>query len=336
MALINIWFAVIAVLWIGFLVLDGFDLGVGALHGIIGGDEPGRRQVISTIAPVWDGNEVWLIVAAGATFAAFPSWFATLFSALYLPFFLLLVALIARGVSFEFRAKSASPASRRFWDTAMTAGSLTIPLIIGIAFGNLLHGVPIDADQDFTGDLLDLLNPYTLGTGLTVAAVCLLHGATYLCLRTAGPLRERAVTLACRLGPVTALVVLGFAAWTVITAGQSGRAGWTAVPGGIAVAAVVAANPLIRAGRDGRAFVATSVTMAAVVATIFVALHPRVMVSTLGPANDLTASNTAASRYALTIITVVAAVLLPVVLAYQAWSLHVFRRRIDSSANSAR
>ncbi len=335
MNLINFWFAVVAVLWVGFLLLDGFDLGVGALHGVVGRDEVGRRAVISTITPVWDGNEVWLIVAAGATFAAFPGWFATMFSAFYLPFFLLLVALIARGVSFEFRGKAARPGSRRAWDAAMTAGSLAIPLISGVALGNLLHGIPIGGDQEFAGNLLDLLNPYALFTGLTVLLVCLLHGAVYLCLKTAGELRERAALMARRIAPVTGLVGLVFAVWTVSTAGQGGNAGLTAVPAVIAVAAVIAANLLVRAGRDGRAFAATSVATAAVVASIFVGLYPRVMVSTLGAANDLTAAGTAASPYALTVITVVAAVILPIVLVYQGWSFHVFRRRIGRAEVAA-
>ncbi len=325
MTLSNLWFVLVTVLWIGFLVLDGFDLGVGALHGAIGKDETGRRQVISTITPVWDGNEVWLIVAAGATFAAFPAWFATLFSAYYLPFFLLLVALILRGVSFEFRAKSDTEVGRQVWDAAMTAGSVAIPLIVGVAFGGLLNGVPIGADQEYAGTLFDLFSPYALLTGLVLLLLCLLHGAVYLCLKTNGELRDRALRLARALAGVGGLAVLAIAVWTVLVTGGSIPAVVFAV---LAVLAVLVAFGSVRGGRDGRAFAATSVTIAAVVAAIFAGLYPRVMVSSLGPANDLTVSGTSASPYALTVITVVAAVLLPIVLAYQAWSYRVFRGRI--------
>ena len=333
MTLVTFWFIVLVVLWTGFLVLEGFDFGVGMLHGVVGRDEAGRRVAIGTIGPLWDGNEVWLIVAAAGMFAAFPGWYATMFSGFYLAFLLLLVALIARGVSFEFRGKRESVRWRRTWDAAMTGGSLLAPLLIGVALGNLLHGVPIAADQEYAGNLVDLLNPYSLFTGVTVVLVCLLHGSTFLVLKTAGEVRERAVHAARRVAPLTAAAVLGFAVWTLTMVDNGLLASLPAV---VAVLAAVAAVWLVGRDRDGLAFVATAVTVAMVVVSIFVGLYPRVMVSTLGSATDLTVTNTASSSYSLRVMTVVAAVFLPVILVYQGWTYYVFRRRIGAAPTASR
>ena len=186
MTLADFWFILIAVLWTGFFVLEGFDLGAGMLHGIVGRDEAGRRMVINTIGPLWDGNEVWLIVAGAAIFAAFPGWYATMFSGLYLALVLLLAALMARGTSFEFRRKRDSAQWRRMWDGLLTGGSLLVPLLIGIALGDLLHGLPIDKNQNYTGSFWDLLQPYSIYTGITLVAICVLHGATFITLKTTG------------------------------------------------------------------------------------------------------------------------------------------------------
>jgi cytochrome bd ubiquinol oxidase subunit II len=328
MTLVTFWFVLLVVFWAGFLVLEGFDFGVGMLHGVVGRDEQGRQQAIQTIGPLWDGNEVWLIIAATATFAAFPGWYATMFSGFYLAFLLLLVALIARGVSFEFRGKRDSPRWRRAWDAATTYGSLLAPLLIGVALGNLLHGVPIGADQEYAGGFVDLLNPYSLFCGVTVVLLCLLHGASYLALKTDGQVRDRALRTGRRLGPVAAAAVVGFAVWTQAAAGGGSL---PSLPMVVAVLAVLAAAWLVGRGRDGLAFAATAVTMAAVVVSIFVALYPRVMVSTLGSANDLTVTNTSSAPYALKVMTVAAAVLFPVVLAYQGWTYYVFRRRVGGA-----
>jgi cytochrome d ubiquinol oxidase subunit II len=325
MTLVSFWFIVLVVFWTGFLVLEGFDFGVGMLHGLVGRDDQGRRNALGAIGPLWDGNEVWLIVAAAGMFAAFPGWYATMFSGFYLVFVLLLVALIARGVSFEFRERRESPRWRRTWATATTGGSLLAPLLIGVALGNLLHGVPIGTDQEYAGSLADLLNPYSLFTGATVVLLCLLHGASFLALKTAGEVRRRSVRAGRRIAPLAAAAVLGFAVWTQVMAGD-GLA--PLLVEAVAVAAALAAVWLIGRGRDGRAFAATSVAMAAVVVSIFVSLYPRVMVSTLGPSADLTVSNTSSSPYALKVMTVAAAALFPVVLAYQAWTYYTFRRRI--------
>jgi cytochrome d ubiquinol oxidase subunit II len=326
MTLAAFWFLVLVVLWTGFLLLEGFDFGVGMLHGVVGRDEGGRQVAVRAISPVWDGNEVWLIVAVAVTFAAFPAWYATMLSGFYPLFLVVLVALILRGVSFEFRAHASGERSRRFWDGALTGGSLVIPLGLGIVLGNLLGGVPIDSAQEFVGNLGDLFSPYAVATGVTITLVCLLHGAVFLALRTAGDVRLRALRLGRTLGPVTAIVVLAFVVWTRI---DSGRGVLLSVVEFGAVLAAVAAAVLIRGGREGAAFAATSATMAAVVVSLFAELYPRVMVSSIGAANDLTVSGTAASPYALRVMTVVLVVLLPVVLAYQAWTYHVFRSRLS-------
>jgi cytochrome bd ubiquinol oxidase subunit II len=327
--LVTFWFIVLVVLWTGFLVLEGFDFGVGMLHGVVGRDEQGRRLAIQTIGPLWDGNEVWLIVAAAGTFAAFPGWYATMFSGFYLAMVLLLVALIARGVSFEFRGKRDGAGWRRAWAAATTYGSLLAPLLIGVALGNLLHGVPIGSDQEYAGSLADLLNPYSLCCGLVLVLLCLLHGASFLALRTSGELRQRALRVGRRVGPLAAVAVTGFAVWTQATAGGGAL---LSPPGVVAVVAALAAAWLVGRGRDALAFAATAVTMAAVVVTIFVALYPRVMVSTLGSGNDLTITNTSSSPYTLKVMTVTAAILFPVVLAYQGWTYWVFRRRVGGDA----
>jgi cytochrome bd-type quinol oxidase subunit 2 len=330
--LITFWFVVLVVFWTGFLVLEGFDLGVGMLHGVVGRDRQGRGLAIQSIGPLWDGNEVWLIVAVAGTFAAFPGWYATMLSSLYPVIVLLLVALIARGVSFEFGAKRDGPGWRRAWAAATTYGSLLVPLLIGVTIGNLLHGVPIGPDQEYAGSLVDLLNLYALFCGVTLVLLCLVHGASFLALRTTGELRERARRVGRRVGPPAAAAVIGLAFWTQTTAGGGAL---LSPPGIVAVLAALAAAWQVGRGRDGLAFAATALTMAAAVVTIFVALHPRVMVSTLGSANDLTVTNTASSPYSMKVMTVAAAILFPVVLAYQGWTYHVFRRRVGGAAESS-
>jgi cytochrome d ubiquinol oxidase subunit II len=198
MTLVQFWFIVIALLWTGFFVLEGFDFGVGMLHAVVARDEAGRRAAVAAIGPLWDGNEVWLVVAGAAMFAAFPDWYATMFSGFYLALVILLLALIVRGISFEFRGKSASPRWRRSWDILMTAGSLVAPLLIGVALGDLLAGLPIDRAGEFTGNFITLLQPYGLYTGVTLVVLCLLHGATFLAPKTTGAVRDRAAVLARR------------------------------------------------------------------------------------------------------------------------------------------
>jgi cytochrome d ubiquinol oxidase subunit II len=326
MTLSTFWFAVIAVLWTGFLVLEGFDFGVGMLHAVVGRDDVGRRVAINTIGPLWDGNEVWFIVAGAGMFAAFPGWYATMFSGFYLALVLLLVALILRGVAFEFRGKSPSPPWRRTWDLALTVGSVLAPLLIGVALADLLYGVPIDARQEYVGGFADLLSGYSVLGGVTIVLVCLVHGATFLTMKTTEDIQARARVVARQVGPVAALAVIGLLLWTHAVAGKGLLPSLVEVT---AMLAAIAAAWLIVDGHDGWAFAATTVTMAGVVLSIFADLYPRVMVSSLGAANDLTVATTSSSPYTLRVMTVVTVLLFPVVLAYQAWTYHVFRRRVS-------
>jgi cytochrome d ubiquinol oxidase subunit II len=318
------WFIVIAILWTGFLVLEGFDFGVGALHGIVGGDDTGRREVIHTIGPVWDGNEVWLITAGAGMFAAFPGWYATAFSALYLALVLLLVALILRGVAIEFRHKRESPRWRRLWSVALIVSSLVAPLLVGVALADFGYGLPIDANQEFVGSFWDLLPFYSVVTGIAFLAVSLLHGAVFLGNRTGAEQRARAARLARMLAPVAAALVFVMVIWTHVAIGSGFLLSSVELA---ALAAVVAAVWLVLAGSWGWAFVATTVTIAGMVLSIFTDLYPNVMVSSLNSANNLTIHNTSSGPYSLKVMTVILVVVFPVVLVYQGWAYYVFRRR---------
>jgi cytochrome d ubiquinol oxidase subunit II len=324
--LIPFWFIVIAVLWTGFFILEGFDFGVGMLHGVVGQDDAGRRAAINTIGPLWDGNEVWLVVAGAAMFAAFPGWYATAFSGLYLALVLLLASLIVRGVSFEYRGKRDAARWRRTWDVLLTTGSLLAPLLIGVALGDMLHGLPINSSQNYTGSFWDLLQPYALFTGVTLVLICLLHGATFLCLKTTGTMRERSWLLARRVAPFTGAAVVAFVIWTHVTSGTTFFLNPIEL---LAVLAVIAAVWLVYEHREGFAFAATTVTMAACIVSIFVDLYPNVMVSSTKAAYNLTVHNTASGAYSLKVMTVVVIIFLPLVLAYQTWTYYVFRRRVS-------
>ncbi|MGC9668964.1 cytochrome d ubiquinol oxidase subunit II [Planosporangium sp. 12N6] len=325
MTLVDVWFTLIAVLWTGYFLLEGFDFGVGILLPVLGrGDEARKRVILNTIGPVWDGNEVWLIVAGGATFAAFPEWYASLFSGFYLPLLLILVALIVRGVAFEYRGKVDSDRWRRNWDTAIVFGSLLPAILWGVAFGNIVRGVALDADHHYVGGFMDLLNPYALVGGATTLLLFTTHGAVFLALKTAGPVRADARAVAARAGTAAVVPAAGFLLWTQATRGDA----TTAVPALIAAAALVAALLANRSGREGWAFLATAVTIAAATATLFGALFPNVLPSTIDPAYSLTVTNAASTPYTLKIMTWVAVAFTPVVLVYQGWTYWVFRKRI--------
>jgi cytochrome bd ubiquinol oxidase subunit II len=324
--MVPFWFIVITVLWMGFFILEGFDFGVGMLHAPVGRDEAGRRAAIAAIGPLWDGNEVWLVVAGAAIFAAFPGWYATMFSGFYLAVVLLLAALIVRGVSFEYRGKRGAALWRRTWSAALTVGSLLAPLLLGVVLGDLLHGLPINSSHNYTGSFWDLLQPYGVFTGITFVAICLLHGATFLSLKTTGDLRQRAGRLARRTAPVTGLLVLAFVSWTHAIAGRGALLNPVEFA---AVLAVIAAVWLAYTRSEGWAFAATTVTMATCVLSIFTDLYPRVMVSSTSAAFSLTVHNTASGGYSLGVMTVVVVIFLPFVLAYQTWSYYVFRRRVS-------
>ena len=326
MAFVPFWFVLIAILWTGFFVLEGFDMGVGMLHSVVGRDEAGKRAAINTIGPLWDGNEVWLIVAAAAIFAAFPGWYATMLSGMYLAILLLLVALMLRGVSFEYRGKNPADRWRDTWSRLLSIGSLVAPLVIGIALGDLLHGLPIAANHEYTGSFWDLFQGYGVYTGITLVCLCVLHGAIFIALKTTGDLRYRAGRLARRVAPVTALVVLAWVGWTHVTAG--GGAFLNPVELLVAIL-MVATWALVGSHQEGWAFAATSAVIGLSIVTLFVDLYPRVMVSSTNPAYSLTVHNSASPPYTLKVMTVIALVFVPIVLAYQAWTYYVFRKRIS-------
>jgi cytochrome bd ubiquinol oxidase subunit II len=330
MSLETLWFCLLALLWTGYFVTEGFDFGVGMLLPVLGRTEDDRRTMFESIGPVWDGNEVWLVIAGGATFAAFPVWYATMFSGFYLALLLILAFLIVRVLSFEWRGKAESPRWKAAWAWLNTIGSIGAPFLWGIALASLLHGVPIASDQSFAGDFGDLFSLYSILAGIAVCLLFALHGAVFLSLRTLGDLRERARRTASRLAPAAAVVGAGFLVWTLVVANDKNDKGVFpgVLPVAVAAVAAVAAIFLARAANERWAFVATATTIVAVVVTLFVSLYPRVMVSDPEFANSLTIDNASSADYSLTVMTVVAAVLLPLVLLYQAWTYHVFRARL--------
>ncbi|MDP2773868.1 MAG: cytochrome d ubiquinol oxidase subunit II, partial [Nocardioides sp.] len=310
MELTTVWFILIAVLWIGYFTLEGFDFGVGMLLPVIGREENERRVLINTIGPVWDGNEVWVLVAGGATFAAFPEWYATLFSGFYLPLLLILVALIVRGLAFEYRAKRDEGQWRARWDLAIIIGSAVPALLWGVAFANILRGVPIDADMEYAGGFFNLLNPYALLGGLMTLLLFLTHGAVFISLKTDGRVREHARELAVKLGVAAAAVTVAFLLWTQIETGST----WSAVAFVAAAVALVGGLVAVLAGREGWAFIGTFVAIGLGVAGLFLALFPDVMPTTLTDGVGLTTTNAAATDYTLKIMTIVAVIFTPVVL----------------------
>ena len=323
-----IWFILLTVLFIGFFFLEGFDYGVGALLPFLGKTDLERRIVINTIGPVWDGNEVWMITAGGAMFAAFPHVYATLFSGFYLALFLMLVALIGRGVAFEFRSKEEYPQWRATWDWLIFFGSVIPAVLWGVTVTNLIQGVPIDAKMHFAGTFFDLLSPYTLVGGVAFLFVFIFHGAIYLNLKTEGELRIRSRQAALTSGIVAALSCLALVGLTYAKTDlfKSVAAGGALCA---AIAAFLAAYALMKLNRSGWAFGLSGLTILLTTAGFFLGLFPRLIVSSLNPAWSLTIHNAASSPYTLKLMTVAAFILVPVVLAYQAWSYWVFRQRIS-------
>ena len=325
MELSVVWFVLIAVLWIGYFVLEGFDFGVGMLVPILGKDDRERRVVINTIGPVWDGNEVWLLVAGGATFAAFPEWYATLFSGFYLPLLLILIALILRNVAFDYRGKRNELAWRRRWDRCIIVGSFAPALLWGVAFGNIVRGVPLDADHEYVGGFFNLLNPFALLFGLVTLSVFLTHGAIFVALKTDGVIRERANALAAKIGLVAAGLAVVLLVWLNLAHGDL----LSVIASAVAAVGLVGGLLANRAGREGWAFVGTAAAIAFFVAAAFLALFPDVMPSYPNPEHSLTIGNASSTPYTLTIMTWAAVILTPVVIAYQAWTYWVFRKRIS-------
>jgi cytochrome bd ubiquinol oxidase subunit II len=331
MDLNTLWFILIAVLWIGYFVLEGFDMGVGILLPFLGKDDLKRRTIINTIGPHWDGNEVWLLTAGGATFAAFPNWYATLFSGFYLPLFLILLALIVRGVAFEFRSKDEDPRWRSLWDWAIFAGSAIPALLWGVAFSNFVRGVPIDGNMVYTGGFFNLLNPYALLGGLVTLAGFTLQGAVFLSLKTTDELCRKSEKISKRLWPVVFGLLAVYVVATYFFTDVLAHLGVN--PGPVPIAAPIAllvAGYFITRGRSGWAFVMTCLTILFATSTIFMILFPRVLVSSTDPSFSLTIYNAASSPYTLKTMTIVVLIFLPFVLAYQVWAYWVFRKRVST------
>lgn len=327
------WFLLIAVLWVGYFILEGFDFGVGMLQRFVSRNEADRRAVLTTLGPVWDGNEVWLLVAGGATFAAFPEWYATLFSGFYLPLFLILVSLIVRGVAFEYRSKYGKAQWRQRWDLAILISSAIPALLWGVAFANIVRGVPIERAEsgslEYVGGFFNLLNPYALLGGVVTLTVFLTHGAVFLSLKTTGNIRDRAHDIAKISGLIAALAAVGFLTWTNLMLPEINS---------VVIALSTAVALLWVAGifanlkrREGWAFIYSAATIATFVSTLFFALYPRVMPSSLGAQFDLTISNASSTDYTLKVMTVVALIMTPLVLVYQGWTYWVFRKRVSAS-----
>lgn len=322
-----LWFVLITVLFTGYFFLEGFDFGVGTLLPFLGKDDAGRRLLINSIGPFWDGNEVWLITAGGAIFAAFPNWYATLFSGFYMALFLMLLALILRGVAFEFRSKDDRPAWRSLWDWMIFGGSLVPALLWGVAITNLLRGVPIAGNMQYAGTFWDLLSPYTLVGGLTTLFIFTLHGALFLTLKTsgeqlAGARRAASLTGFLAVPALLLLVVLSYSQTDLFEKTGAGVVFWGAV------AALVLACGLLRAGKYALAFAMNGLAIVFSTVAVFWGLFPRVMVSSLNPDWSLTIYNASSSPYTLKIMTIVALTLVPVVLLYQGWNYWIFRQRV--------
>jgi cytochrome d ubiquinol oxidase subunit II len=331
MDLNTLWFILIGVLFVGFFILEGFDFGVGILLPFLGRTDTERRRIINTVGPVWDGNEVWVLTAGGAIFAAFPHWYATLFSGFYLALFLMLLALIVRAVAFEFRSKDRNPAWRTTWDWMIFAGSAIPALLWGVALGNLLKGVPIDATKTYVGGFFNLLNPYALVAGLTTLAAFTTHGAIFLHLKSTDPIKARALAATRLVGPIATAVIGLFVIATYLWTDAFTRLGIN--PGLVPVLAVVAmigAGAFVRGGRMGWAFTLTCLALALATITIFMALYPRVMVSSLNPAWSLTIYNASSTPYTLRVMSIVAFIFVPIVLLYQGWTYWVFRHRVSA------
>jgi cytochrome d ubiquinol oxidase subunit II len=331
MDLNTLWFILVAVLWIGFFFLEGFDFGVGMLLPFLGKKDEERRAIINAIGPHWDGNEVWLLTAGGAMFAAFPNWYATLFSGFYPALFLLLIGLILRGVAFEFRSKDANPKWRHFWDWSIFVGSLTPALLLGVAFANMARGVPIDADMNYTGNLLTLLNWYGLLGGIATIVAFLLHGANFLSLKLSGEMQERAQSAARKIFPVELVVMILLLIGTYIATDIYTRLGIN--PGILPMAGILAlfaAGYFIFKKQEMWAFILIGLNIIITQITFFTILYPRVMISSTSPLYNLTIYNASSTHYTLTVMTIVALIFVPIILIYQGWTYYIFRKRIST------
>ena len=326
MDLNTLWFILITVLFIGFFVLEGFDYGVGMLLPFLGKNDEERRVIINTIGPIWDSNEVWMITAGGAMFAAFPQGYATLFSGAYLALVLMLIFLILRGVSFEFRSKKPDAKWRNTWDWMIFIGSLGAAVLWGAVVGNLMRGLAIEADMNYYGGLLPLLNPFALWAGITFVALFIMHGANYLALRTTGDLEARAKATAMRWWVIALVATVILVVWAFFA--TSILHGLGLISAVIAAIALILVGVFAKQGAFGKAFVSGALTLVFATIMVFAGLYPNFLISTIDPKYSLTIYNASASPYTLKVMTIVAVIFLPFVLAYLAWTYWVFRGRV--------
>lgn len=333
MDLNTLWFALIAVLFIGFFILEGFDFGVGILLPFLGKNDIQRRVIINSIGPFWDGNEVWIITAGGAMFAAFPHWYATLFSGFYLALFLMLLGIIIRAVAFEFRSKNSDPKWRNGWDWAIFTGSFIPALLWGVAFANLMQGLPIDQSMNYVGGFWNLLNPFALLGGLVTLGIFTLHGAIFLNLKVEGDIADRALAMAKKIWLPVLIVFIAFIVWTYIETDIMSSFGVN--PGVIPILAfisLIVVRTFLQRKLAGWAFISTTLTIMLTIATIFMGLFPRVMISSLNPEWSMTIYSASSSHYTLMIMSIVALIFTPIVLIYQGWTYWVFKKRISEKS----
>jgi cytochrome d ubiquinol oxidase subunit II len=331
MDLTTLWFILIMVLFTGFFFLEGFDYGVGMLLPFLGKKDEERRAIINSIGPVWDANEVWMIVAGGAMFASFPHVYATLFSGFYLALILMLVALIIRGVGFEFRGKHEDLRWRRFWDWMIFSGSMLPAFLWGVTVANLMRGIAIEKDMYYYGGLLPLLNPYAILGGLVFIGLFVMHGSNYLVRKTTNEILQRAKDTAFKAWILATILTVGFVLWTFFATDILSKPGVNGlVPAILASASLLITGLSIRKGKTGWAFIAGALTIVFVTIMVFAGLYPRIMISSLNPEWTLTIHNASSTPYTLRIMTIVAIIFLPVILVYQIWTYYIFRRRVEA------
>lgn len=333
MTLNTLWFILEMILFIGYFFLEGFDYGVGILLPFLGKNDRERRVVLNSIGPVWDGNEVWLLTAGGAMFAAFPNWYATLFSGFYLALFLMLVGLIMRGLALEYRSKNPGANWRNTWDWLIFVGSLIPALLWGVAFANIVRGVPIDAQMNYTGSFFTLLNPYALLGGIAFLFVFILHGALFLSLKTTGEVEARAKKFAKQMGIPVAILLLLFVIFSYVpdlVFKYTVSSAFLFVLFVIAFAAVFLVRFLVEK-HGGWAFALMGLTIALSTAGLFLGIYPNVMISSTNPLYNLTIFNAASNQHTLHVMTIVAFILVPIVLIYQIWTYYIFRKRVSPS-----
>ncbi|HEX7619730.1 MAG TPA: cytochrome d ubiquinol oxidase subunit II [Anaerolineales bacterium] len=333
MDLNTVWFMLITILFIGFFFLEGFDYGVGILLPFLGKDNTERRAIINSIGPVWDGNEVWMITAGGALFASFPNVYATLFSGFYLALVLMLVALIMRGVSFEFRGKHAGKSWRALWDWAIFTGSLVPALLWGVAVANLMRGFAIEQDMNYYGGLLPLLNPYALLGGLVFVSLFTMHGANFLARKVSDAIAERAKKAAFTFWIAATVLTVVFVVWTFVATDILTKPGLNGlIPAILAALTLLVTGWLIHSRKSGWAFITGSLTIVFATLMVFAGLYPRILVSSLDPSWSLTIVNAASSPYTLKVMTIIAAIFMPIVLVYQGWTYWIFRKRVETNS----